>query len=184
MSDVNYKIDNVKITTENTDVVTNVATSSGPEYWLVDQRYPANTNAPEMGADSWETREINHQQNIVSWGSINTTTHRITLQPGKYILEASAPAYACLRHRIRLHETTSDLTMAGGSSMFCKNGNIEGYNRSTLETVLDIPVAQTYEIQHRLQISVFAPFGIASGTAFAGQEIYTQIKVTRIGEAS
>ena len=140
------------------------------------------TNGGTSTALTVTTRELNSLKGDVEF--ISLSSNQITLQPGKYEITASAPAYDLNRHQIFLYDSTSLSYIINGSSEFADTGGT-GQTRSMLDGVLDITTTTTYEIRHWTEGTSTGGngLGVASDIHASNpqtEEVYTQVKITRI----
>jgi len=101
----------------------------------------------------------------------------ITLPAGTFEIYASAPAFKCEEHQIRLANTT-DSTYSYGTSEYVGAGD-SIQSRSFVSTVLTIAASKDFEIQHICGASKATNgFGVAG--SHGNSEIFTQIKIRRV----
>ena len=132
-------------------------------------------------AATWNTRNITNiiSQSLASGASVGSNS--FTLPIGKWLIEASAPAYRVNSHKIRIVDTALN-TIAIGTS---ENAGTSTYyavqNRSTAYAIETISTGtKTYNIQHWTQ-TANAVDGLGEPTIAGVNEIYTLVKCTRIG---
>lgn len=147
-----------------------------PILHIQDQR-SSGTNGGAATTGSWETRTLNTE--VTDDIGSTLSSNQFTLPAGKYLIRASAPAFSCSQHQIRLQNIT-DATTALLGTVECTNpGAGDGISRSELNGVLTIAATKTFEIQHRVAATKATNgYGIASSW---GTEIYTEVLIERIG---
>jgi len=123
----------------------------------------------------WNTRALNVLGG--STGFISLASNRFTLQPGKYFIEASAPAFQTGGSRIKLKviETGEDVLI--GSVAFSATTN-PTVSKSEIQGEVIISVASTFEIQQRCQVEKLSN-GFGPAASFGVKEVYTQVKITK-----
>jgi len=146
-----------------------------------DQR-PQNTSAGTSTAGVWNIRVINTKVADTNNLCANPVSNTFTLPPGTWIIEASAPVYSGLRHRIRLFNTTQSVVAALGTSEYTHvntNNGVFVYNRSFLNTVIELTSPRTFRIEHFIQRAQ-ATTGLGVATNAGGVEIYTEVTCRKI----
>ena len=153
------------------------ASGSGEMYMIKDKK-ASGVNGGTATSGSWETRDLN---NLNSYGGTNVTlsSNAFTIQPGTWCMEASAPAYSVDSHTIRIRDTTNSLTAARGSSEDAPSGGAGRQTRTFASVIETVASAATYEVQHRVQTTQ-ATTGHGYATGFAGNEVYTMVKIMKL----
>jgi len=126
----------------------------------------------------WQTRTINSTVYSQTWASLNANT--ITLQPGKYLIEASAPALSVHRHQIALWHVTNQVLFGYGQNAFTNNGSVYATTASHLQTVLALSVATGFQLRHYTQSAV-AIQGLGAAVS-QGDEVYAMVKITKLSD--
>ncbi len=148
------------------------ANSSVPVF-ISDQK-STGTNGGTFTAGAWQTRDLTVISAIAS--TISLGSNQITLQPGTYTIQISAPAYKVGLHQVRLQNITDGSTIAYGSSAIANSSG--GATYSLIETNILINKVTTLAIQHQCTVTEANDgFGIAGGF---GDEVYTTVKITNI----
>jgi len=137
----------------------------------------AGTHGGTATSGSWELRDLNTvsgDTDIVSLAS-----NIFTLQPGKYIINADAPARDCDGHKIKLVGDPSGTPFDAiiGTMAKAHSTDLTG-TTSTLKGVIDITVATDYQIEHRVEST--ATNGHGEATNFSVVEVYTQVEIIQI----
>lgn len=127
-------------------------------------------------ATVWNKRTLNTlaaSAGEIGWITLNGDS-TFTLQPGTYIIEASAPGAVVDGHIARL--SRSGTTIALGTSERA-NSSYGGATASRIDTIISILVALSYQIDHFVETAAFggSPAGLAGVT-----ELYTVVKITRL----
>jgi hypothetical protein len=132
------------------------------------------TDGGTFNSGAWRTRELNTEDNDPH-GLVSISSSAFTLGTGTFRVWASAPAYGCGSHQIRLRKTS-------GTPATIKYGNsARSEDDPTISQLVATQVegGQTYEIQHRCETSQATNgFGIAN--SFDGVEVYCQVHIEKI----
>ncbi len=137
---------------------------------------PSGQHGGDCIAGDWRVRELNTISGDSGFATLSGNS--ITLSAGKYMVEATAPAYLSNMHQAKLVNLT-----AGGDAIVGSSERNHATNSSTtsssIQGMVNLSAATTYQIQHRCFISkeIFG-FGVAGG--FGTPEVYTQVKITKL----
>lgn len=131
--------------------------------------------AASFTSGAWRTRFLN----TISGDSelVSLSSNQFTLQSGKYLIEASAPAYETNHHTIKLYnitDSTDDIIGTTGLS----GGAVPANVTSTITGAITIVTSKVFEIQHQAQTTKVGGFGSTVG--FGVTEIYTTVKITKL----
>jgi len=127
---------------------------------------------------SWNTRVLNTEvfdpDNIVSLAS-----NQFTLEPGTYLIEASAPALFSGKSRLRLRNITAGATAGLGPATYSDTGAITSSLYASLRCRVTVAVATTFELQH--YVANGPGFGVDLGTPTnSGEtEVYAEVLIYR-----
>lgn len=124
---------------------------------------------------SMVTRELNSLS-----GNLNITlsSNQFTLPRGEYTIWFSAPAYRVNRHKVALYDVTDANYAIYGSSESTESTDITS-TTSVGQGYFYLSEDKTFEIRHRCSATKTTNgLGIHSGF---GDEVYTQVKITKIG---
>lgn len=166
--------------------------ASGPLNWYVDdyatnlskgtayikEEKPAGTQSGTFTSGAWRTRNLNKIEGDSSFVFLSGI-NQFTLQPGTYEIWAQASAYAVGIHQAKLRNITDNTDDIIGFQSASNTGT-PGGSASHVVGRITISSEKTFEIQHRCQ-STFATYGFGEDANFGTLEIFTQIKITRIG---
>lgn len=84
---------------------------------VVQDQQAQNTNGGDAVSGAWRTRTLNTE--VVDTAAIATlASNEVTLPAGTYDVWASAPAYYCGSHQLRLYNVTGDAVLVTGQSSF------------------------------------------------------------------
>lgn len=149
-----------------------VAASTKKYLYLQDQK-SSGTDGGGATSGSWQTRTINTE--VADTIGSTLSSNQFTLPAGTYKIRASAPAFSCSQHQIRLQNITDTATTLLGTSECTNPGAGDGISRSEIDGVFTIAGTKTFEIQHRVA-STKATNGYGIATSW-GTEIYTNVFV-------
>lgn len=143
---------------------------------IVQDQKPSGTSGGTFTAGSWQTRDLN----TIVYDDIGITlsNNQITLPIGKYLIEASAPAYCVNMHHIRLRNITNSITMAVGNIMM-SNETTYGCSLSTINTCINVDTPKIIELQHYCKVT--ANFGFGWDVNSGEVEVYAQVMIKQIG---
>ena len=145
-----------------------------PEYILIQDE--KTTDGGTASAGAWRTRDLNTVIADTA-GNAALASNQITLQPGTYIVRASAPAYITNKHKTRVHNVTDNTTVALGVSMW-NAGSAQGYNTSEAAGRFSITAAKAFEVQHYFDNSVSGNgLGVAFGVL---NSVYARIELWKV----
>ena len=145
---------------------------------MIWEKQSTGTNGGTFQAGLWKTRTLNTLVGDV--GFIALANNQFTLQPGRYRIVASSPAYRVDQHQIRLYNVTDSRVEENGTSEFSTNFAKATTTRSFLQHTLFINEVWIFEIQHRCD-NTRTGTGLGFAVGFAGNdEVYTQVQITRL----
>lgn len=127
---------------------------------------------------SWQTRTLNTLENSRPWVSL--VANQFALLAGTYLLEASAPAKQIQNHKARLRNITDSTDTSIGSSEQADNSTDITTTRSIIYCRFTITASKTFEIQHQC-ITTRSTDGFGSAGSFGVSEVYTMVKITKLG---
>lgn len=114
---------------------------------LVKQTETSGTGGGGATANTVQTRVLNTTEGDFSlFGSLSS--NQFTLNPGKYIISATAPGYKVDRHQAFLYDVTNTAYVSDGSASYALNAAAAAMTKSDIEHTLTITSATTYEIRH------------------------------------
>jgi len=148
------------------------------DFVLVADSKTTNTAGGTFTSGAWRTRDLNVEY-VDTAGLGALSSNQLTLQPGTWLLSASAPAGNGVgRHQIRLRNITAGTTTTVGTSE-AQGGST--CTRSFLSIVVSFASPQTFEVQHQCTTTVATSgFGLAS--MFDEFEVYTILECLRLGD--
>ena len=123
-----------------------------------------------------QTRDLNDLSGDTSF--ISLTTNQFTLNPGKYDIYASAPAFKVSTHQAVLYNITdSSVDIVGTSKVSAFGDDVD--NDSTVIGSIDISISTTYELQHECTQTKTTD-GFGSDSSLGLDEVYAQVRITKI----
>lgn len=146
------------------------------DFAVFQQVQPANVADGGCTAGAWYTRGINTTQGIQGT-SISRSGNQITLNPGTYMISATAPAHAVERAKMKLRNMTDNTDDLIGTSEYASSGiGVTGH--VYLFGSITLTSAKTYEIQQRCSVTSSSGHGFESN--FGVNEVYTVVYIHRI----
>jgi hypothetical protein len=131
--------------------------------------------------DYWNKRTLNTKTDP---GNIVTLSNdQFTLGAGKYVVNASAPAYRTHEHQIRLYRVGAAAGVVQyGTVEFSNYGGGYAQTRSFLCCLLDIAENTTYQIEHWVSFrsGVTETLGITNLATSGAPAIFTTVEITKI----
>lgn len=156
------------------------STSTVQIAYISDQK-SSGTNGGTFTSGAWQVRDLNTLStvNSPSWITANGTNN-FTLATGVYDIEASAPAYQVNNHKIKLINTTDVVdVLFGTTEESVPTGNVQ--TRTFLQGAFVVSGSKSFQIQHQC-LTTASGSGFGDAASFSGiVEIYTQVKITKIG---
>ena len=135
-------------------------------------------NSGGTGSTSFTARTLNTvMTNEISGASL--ASNQITLPSGTYYIQASAPAFQCASHKIKLRNTTdSSDTIIGSSARTATD--ISAQTLSILNGRFTIAAQKVFEIQHRLESTIGGSDGLGVRSNFTVVEVYTDVQIWKV----
>ncbi|MDC1068280.1 hypothetical protein OAQ99_03870 [Candidatus Kapabacteria bacterium] len=137
---------------------------------------PNGTNGGDFNSGAWRTRDLNELSGNTDFISLNA--NQFTLDAGTYIIEGSAPAFRVGEHKMRLYNVT-DANISLDSTNARTTTSPVDYSNSFIMGFFTIVSQKVFEIQHICGVT-FLEGGFGYSMGFDGNEIYTQVKITKI----
>lgn len=152
--------------------------SSQSRVGIIKETKPSDTNAGSASADTVHIRQLNELEGDHS-GWLTLSGNQFSLVAGRYLIEATAPAFSVGRHQAFLHDGIS--YVVSGTSEYTSGS---AQNRSKIHFFVDLSSSKTYELRH-WTASAFVDSGLGlRGDIGVGnpqdKEIYSVIKVTKL----
>ena len=148
---------------------------------FVDQKPPSTSGGDSVGG-TWTVRDLNTATAFNGTAiSLDGDTATITLDPGTYFVEASAPARDVASHMIRLRNVSTASTAIVGTSEVTDNDSDDNdVTRSFLAGYITVegPEAETFRIEHRCASTVSN--GLGYSLNFDEPSIYTMVHIRKV----
>mgnify|MGYP005988819417 CR=1 FL=1 len=142
---------------------------------IADQK-TQNTDGGTFTNGAWRTRDLNTKL-FDPDGIVSISSNQFTLGSGTYLIEWSAPAFACGRNKTRLYDVTGNASVQAGSSQWTQTAG-EGYSVSSGYYRAVLTANNVYKIEHRCEVTSNT-YGLGVASNF-DVEIYTQVKITKL----
>lgn len=146
----------------------------------VQDQKTSGTNGGTFDSGAWRTRVLNTElTNTITGASL--ASDQITLPPGTYKINASAPAYDITYHQAILYDTTGLVDLIGGTSEYARaDAGGENQTRSFVNGIFILSIESVLELRHRSNASSGSGFGL--GTIFTtDHETFTDVFIEKIG---
>ena len=153
--------------------------------WFQEQVDDGHDQGDHTGANALTTRKLNTSYGSISEASLDTSSYQITLPPGTYRINASAPAFKVNQHRIGLYDVTSTplLVMAGTSENTSSNTDADPIqSRSFINGMMTITTTAKFELQHFTELATIDGTGLGrcSHSEGMGKEVYAILEVIKL----
>lgn len=127
---------------------------------------------------SYATRTLNTE--VDPYGIVALASNVFTLQPGRYLIKARAPAYNSGQHKIRLYNVTGSAVEAVGDAGYSGTSGTGADRDSHLSCIVEPGSTTAYRIEHRVTTPDLNN-GLGVNAGFGDNEVYTQVEITRLG---
>jgi hypothetical protein len=138
---------------------------------------PSGTAGGTFTSGAWQTRTLNTVEGDGSIVSLSGS--QFQLGPGKYEIEASAPAFTVNRHQSKLRNITTSTDTSIGSSEY-SGGTVIAVTKSHIASTVVLTTSTIFEIQHRCETSRSGD-GFAVQSGFGVNELFSIVKITKVG---
>lgn len=130
-------------------------------------------------ATTWQTRTLNTEEDTD--GIVALSSNEFTPISGDYVLMATAPAYYCGLHRLRLYNVTDDSSVfAGPNAQSIDNAAGDEVTHAHLHYVFTANGTDAYRIDHYTELTK-ATDGLGLAADDGGDEIFTDLLLLKIG---
>lgn len=143
--------------------------------YLRDERASGQSGGSCLAGGVWNSRALNVLGGDTSF--ISLSNNRFVLQPGKYFIEISAPAYGVNAHQAKLKVIETNQDALNGSTAV-SHATSPSVSSSLVAGELIVSMASTFEIQHRC-LTEKLNIGYGAAANFGTPEIYTQVKIIK-----
>jgi len=130
----------------------------------------------EFTSGDWRTRDLNTVEGDNSFVSLDN--NQFTLQVGKYEIEANSTAHQLNGHVLKLRNITSSSDSINGNT--ARATGPDNQTTAFLKGIISISEPTVFELQHRA-FSTKPTDGLGRAANVGAPEIYTTVKITKIG---
>lgn len=106
----------------------------------------------------------------------------LVLQPGRYFIRGSAPAYRVNSHVVLFVDTTHSLTIATGTSEYSPSAADSTASRSWFSCIVAPKVQTNYQLQHTVQTTRATDGGGVSSNGIGITQVYADLEIIRLGD--
>jgi len=148
-----------------------------PQIATISEVQTSGTNGGTFTSGAWQTRTLNTLSDPT--GIVTSlSSNQFTLPAGEYYIDVAAPAVQVDHHKAKLRNITDSTDALIGSNNFC-NAGATVMNHSLIKGRIVLTASKTFEIQHRCS-TTFATAGFGGPSNFSVEEVYTQVKITKV----
>lgn len=136
------------------------------------------TSAGASVGGTWNIRTLDTVQfsnQSYAWSSLASSV--ITLQPGTYLIETSAPVFDSNRHITRFWNITDSVAALTGTAEYCEKTD-EMQTRSFLSGVITVDSVKTFRLEHWIETST-GTFGLGVNNGFT-TNAYALVKIIKL----
>lgn len=149
------------------------------QYWDLRDEKQCGEHGGHFPAGKWVPRKFTVMDGVSGMGvSLNSDNTTIILEPGRYHIEAEAPALGVGDHQCRFFNLTKQITEQYGTNA-CSSSD---ENATTTRLSFSLDVAKSphmYQLQHHCSGGRPGD-GFGKATGFKdGMEVYSQLKIHR-----
>ena len=143
-------------------------------YAIICDEKAHDAHAGSFTSGAWRTRDLNTEIADPD-GIVSISSNQFTLSAGDYLIEASAPAFDCTRHQIRLYNATDSSVVVYGQN--CHTFTTDSVQtHSAVVGRVTISGSKAFEIQHQCTTTK-ATHGLGLSNDFGGASIYCVVKI-------
>lgn len=135
------------------------------------------TSGGTFTSGAWQTRTLNTVSGDTS--IVSLSSNQFTLGAGKYEIEATAMAFDVDFHKAQLYNITDTATEAMGMNSNARSAGGAGSTTSDVVTTVTITTDTIFELRHRCSTTQ-ATDGFGQAMSFTADEVYAQVKITKI----
>ena len=150
------------------------------DFILIREELPSGTDAGTFTSGSWQARKLNAE--VVDTANLaSLASYQITLLPGTYRINSSAPSFAVNQNQTRFYNITDDVTALVGTTEISPYVS-ENYVSSSVSRVVGeftITSTKTFELQHRC-VTTKSSNGFGPAASFGEVEIYSVVELWKI----
>ena len=165
---------NTTITLTDSANSTSMATAS-----LYHVRDEKNTGANGGAAIAGQNTRVLNAEKVTNILGASLASNQVTLPPGKYWVEAYAPAYDCNRHRLSFYNVTDTSYDILGTACFSPSADQDGMLAS-FRGYIETTSEKVFEVRHYVQTAK-ATNGLGVNTGDGNTEVYTDLMIRKVG---
>jgi len=140
---------------------------------------PAGTSGG-TAPSGWSTRTLNNIKPSSNLTGLTLSGNDFTLEPGRYRITVSAPAYRVNRHKAALLNVGTDTFEFIGTSEYSGAGSGHVQSSSIVRGRLNLTSSTTFRVRHFMQSAHGTHgYGVETGGATGVQEVYTTVEIER-----
>ena len=146
----------------------------GTPTYIYDEQ-SSGTDGGTFTAAAWQTRTLNKIYGDV--GRVTISSNQFTLEPGRYRIQVTAPAFTVDAHKARLYNVTDSEVVSYGTSACAVND----LTHSIVNVTVSLDSAKTFKVEQYAQTTRAADgFGIAANITGVAER-YTVVTVEYLG---
>ncbi len=148
---------------------------------VIQQRYATANGGSAI--EGFNNRDLTHCSGCDSSISLDAANDFFTLQPGKYLIRASAPAYKVGRHQAIIRVAISGNGQLFGTNAYSNVTNPSSQTDSTIDGILELTSAESYRLTTWVETTNAGTdaLGIAlNGNPTGGGNYYSRIVIQKI----
>lgn len=148
-----------------------------PEIAIFKDVKPSGTNGGSAVAGSYQTRDLNTHEGLKTFASLDS--NQITLEKGKYLIEASSLTFAVLDSKCKIYNVTDSEDLIVG---MIARPNSAGEGNSSLNSLTgEITINKTTTIDLRIRTRTTRVIvGLGNASIFGDDEVYSTVKIQKI----
>jgi hypothetical protein len=140
---------------------------------IYQEQQTSGTNGGTFTSGAWRTRLLNTE--VSDPGEIGTlSSNRVTLVPGRYLIEGIGTATGTNGHQLRLWNSTSSTVLSLGVNFWTNT-----ISNALVSWTGTLSSGQALELQHRCSVTR-ASDGYGQALSW-GTEVYSQLRIVKIG---
>lgn len=145
---------------------------------IIEDQKPAGTDGGTFTSGAWRTRDLNTITSDPD-SIVTLNANQFTLEAGDYLIEGYVSAYTVNVHQAGIYNITDSQFNFYGSSQSASSGNA-GSNRSIFSGRITISIPKVFEVRHECGTTKTSD-GLGRSTSLGAYELYTQVKITKLG---
>ena len=166
---------NTTITLTDSANSTSMATAS--LYFVRDEKASGTAGGASV-AGAQNVRTLNTEK-VTNIPNASLASNRVTLPPGKYWVEAFAPAFDTNRHRLSFYNVTDSTYDILGTCSYSNNTYNDGMMAS-LRGYIELTAQKVFEVRHYTQATK-ATNGLGVETNDGNTEVYAELMIRKVG---